>query len=70
MESFFGPDGLVVVPQDVIPQPEILDLVYTDAPLVTRLNAAIGTPLSSSSQPSLVARMLEALELASGITSS
>jgi protein-L-isoaspartate(D-aspartate) O-methyltransferase len=63
VESFFGPDGLVVVPQDVIPQPGILDLVYADAPLVTRLNAATGTPLSSSSQPSLVARMLEALQL-------
>jgi methyltransferase of ATP-grasp peptide maturase system len=42
-----------------------LDLVYRDNPLVTQLREG-GTWLSSSSQPSLMARMLEALDFKGG----
>jgi protein-L-isoaspartate(D-aspartate) O-methyltransferase len=42
-----------------------LELVYRDNPLVTKLEEG-GTWLSSSSQPSLMARMLEALEFNGG----
>lgn len=42
-----------------------LGLVYSDTVLVTRLGDG-GTPLSSSSQPSLMARMLEALDFNGG----
>lgn len=42
-----------------------LDAVYRDAPLVTQY-AADGTPISSSTQPRLMARMLEALDTAPG----
>lgn len=42
-----------------------LDLVYRDGPLVTQLGER-GTWLSSSSQPSLMARMLEALDFKGG----
>lgn len=65
--TIHGPEGVVTVPQDVVPPPGILDFVYEDQPLVTRLDAATGAPLSSSSQPALVARMLEALELSPGL---
>jgi protein-L-isoaspartate(D-aspartate) O-methyltransferase len=42
-----------------------VDLVYQDSALVTQLGER-GTLLSSSSQPSLMARMLEALDFAGG----
>jgi protein-L-isoaspartate(D-aspartate) O-methyltransferase len=48
------------------PSEENLALVYSDGVLVTRF--ADGRPTSSSSQPSLVARMLELLELRPGMT--
>ncbi len=59
-------EGMVAVPQDGVPAPELLDLIYADRSLVIRLDPATGGPSSSSSQPSLVARMIEALEPAPG----
>ncbi|MGW1275511.1 methyltransferase domain-containing protein [Streptomyces tsukubensis] len=51
-----GPDGR----REVGPgTPGYLDAVYTDTTLTIRRDSA-GTPVSSSSQPSLMARMLEA----------
>lgn len=49
------------------PGPEELRLVYSDRALITRLSAtAPPTPISSSSQPSLMAQMLEDLKLLPG----
>ncbi len=54
------------------PGPEELDLVYTDRALITRLSkpqpggGEAGVPISSSSQPSLMAQMLEDLRLEPG----
>src|SRR5262245_37822478 len=52
------------------PGPEELAIVYADRALITHLSSAAssgpGTPISSSSQPSLMAQMLEDLELAPG----
>ncbi|MDP8959620.1 MAG: methyltransferase domain-containing protein [Actinomycetota bacterium] len=48
------------------PTPEVLELVYSDQALITRLDEQ-GRPTSSTSQPSLVAIMLEELELAPGM---
>jgi protein-L-isoaspartate(D-aspartate) O-methyltransferase len=54
------------------PGPEELEIVYSDRALITNLSssdrAGHGTPISSSSQPSLMAQMLEDLELASGLS--
>jgi protein-L-isoaspartate(D-aspartate) O-methyltransferase len=53
------------------PGPEELALIYTDRALITHLGSPIspgsGTPISSSSQPSLMAQMLEDLQLAAGL---
>ncbi|HYT90526.1 MAG TPA: protein-L-isoaspartate O-methyltransferase, partial [Gemmataceae bacterium] len=53
--------------------PEELEIVYSDRALITRLSpprggqdAGTGVPISSSSQPSLMAQMLEDLKLAPG----
>ncbi len=48
------------------PDSEHLDLIYTDRSLVTRMED--GWPTSSTSQPSLVARMLELLDLEPGMS--
>jgi protein-L-isoaspartate(D-aspartate) O-methyltransferase len=52
------------------PGPDELRLVYSDRALITRLSPAhpdeTPTPISSSSQPSLMAQMLEDLQLAPG----
>ena len=45
---------------------DVLDEIYGDGALVTLLSPD-GAPISSSSQPSLVARMLEALRLEPGL---
>jgi RimJ/RimL family protein N-acetyltransferase len=63
--SFSTPDDMVDAPQDSVPSAEVLDRVYSDQPLVTYFDER-GAPAGSSSQPALVAEMLEALELASG----
>jgi len=44
------------------PDPELLKIIYSDQPLLTRL-----APPSSTSQPALVANMLELLELGRGM---
>lgn len=70
LERFFGtgPGGTPPYEQHVIdplnPSSEHLELVYSDEALCTRLEN--GMPSSSTSQPSLVARMLELLELTPG----
>ena len=66
LTSFHTPDGTVEVPQDTLPLAEVLDRVYRDQALVTHVDER-GAPSSSSSQPTLVAQMLEALELAPGM---
>jgi protein-L-isoaspartate(D-aspartate) O-methyltransferase len=66
LTGFHTPDGAVQVPQDSLPPAEVLDRVYSDQALVTHLDER-GAPASSSSQPALVAEMLEALELAPGM---
>ncbi len=45
---------------------DVSDEVYADKPLVTKLDQN-GLPCSSSSQPSLMAAMLEALDLQPGM---
>ncbi len=49
---------------DLIPSPS-LEAIYRDEPLVTKLDA-YGRPVCSSSQPSIMAVQLEALDLQSG----
>lgn len=68
LEAFavMGPDGPREVahdPED--PDPEHLALIYADQALVTRMDG--GLPSSSTSQPSLVARMLGLLDLRPGM---
>jgi protein-L-isoaspartate(D-aspartate) O-methyltransferase len=63
--SFHTPDGVVGVPQDTIPPAEVLERLYSDQALITHFDER-GAPSSSSSQPALVAEMLEALELTPG----
>jgi protein-L-isoaspartate(D-aspartate) O-methyltransferase len=54
------------------PGPDELRVVYSDRALITRLSAPLATasavPISSSSQPSLMAQMLEDLKLAPGLS--
>jgi protein-L-isoaspartate O-methyltransferase len=66
LTRFYTPDGTVDVPQDSVPSAAVLDRVYSDQALVTLVDER-GAPASSSSQPALVAEMLEALELAPGM---
>jgi protein-L-isoaspartate(D-aspartate) O-methyltransferase len=63
---FHTPDGMVDVAQDRVPSAGVLDRIYSDQALVTHLDER-GAPASSSSQPALVAQMLEALELTPGM---
>jgi protein-L-isoaspartate(D-aspartate) O-methyltransferase len=66
LTSFHTPDGPVGVPQDTVPPADVLDRIYSDQALITRIDER-GAPASSSSQPALVAGMLEALELTQGM---
>jgi protein-L-isoaspartate(D-aspartate) O-methyltransferase len=54
------------------PGPRELEIIYADRALITHVTAADGpvpqTPISSSSQPSLMAQMLEDLHLAPGLS--
>jgi protein-L-isoaspartate(D-aspartate) O-methyltransferase len=63
-----GRDRRVEVPGDRTPDAETLDVVYSDRALITRrpMDDA-GAGMSSSSEPSLMARMLEALDLRPGV---
>jgi protein-L-isoaspartate(D-aspartate) O-methyltransferase len=67
LETFYrppGPGGPPVHHDPERPQLEHLELIYSDTALGTRF--VDGMPASSTSQPSLVAAMLELLELAPG----
>jgi protein-L-isoaspartate(D-aspartate) O-methyltransferase len=66
LSRFHTPDGVVEVPQDADPSAEVLDRIYSDQALVTHVDER-GAPSSSSSQPTLMAWMLEALELTPGM---
>lgn len=59
-DGFFAGDGRRVLPAD----PDFLPTVYSNDVLVTKLNE--GVPVSSSSQPSLMAIMLDALAVRPG----
>src|SRR5262249_14270546 len=59
-EGFQSRDGTWVTPAD----PDFLTTVYRDDVLVTKVDGRV--PVSSSSQPSLMAIMLEALQTAPG----
>lgn len=55
-----------VLDADTTPADSVLDLIYADNPLVTHTGRD-GDPPSSSSAPSLMAKMLEALDLQPGL---
>ncbi|MCY1142148.1 class I SAM-dependent methyltransferase [Actinoplanes sp. Pm04-4] len=61
-EGFQRRDGSWAAPAD----PDFLELVYDDDVLVTKVDGR--TPVSSSSQPSLMALMIEALDVRPGQT--
>ena len=60
-DGFHRRDGRRILPAD----PEYLPTVYSDDVLVTKMND--GVPVSSSSQPSLMATMIEALGVRPGM---
>lgn len=62
----YGPDT-IIVPQDALPGGTVLDLVYSQQSLVTSTGRD-GQPPSSSSAPTLMARMLEALDVRPGLS--
>jgi protein-L-isoaspartate(D-aspartate) O-methyltransferase len=67
LDGFYGAEGRWVPVRHDEPIPgDVLDEIYGDSALVTLLSPE-GVPISSSSQPSLVARMLEALRLEPGL---
>ncbi len=61
----YGPKT-ITVPQDELPDGEVLDIVYSHKSLLTSTGQDGGPP-SSSSAPTLMARMLEALDLHPGM---
>jgi protein-L-isoaspartate(D-aspartate) O-methyltransferase len=74
LETFFhrpvdAADFTTVHHDPARPRPEDLELIYSDAALGTRLVEQFGArlPASSTSQPSLVADMLELLDLTHGL---
>ncbi|MGH3565324.1 MAG: protein-L-isoaspartate O-methyltransferase family protein [Pseudonocardia sp.] len=56
----------ITVPQDQLPSSKVLDTIYSHQSLLTSTGQDGGPP-SSSSAPTLMARMLEALDLQPGI---
>jgi protein-L-isoaspartate(D-aspartate) O-methyltransferase len=56
----------ITVPQDDTPPADALEAIYDDNALLTRLPDEDARSASSTSQPSLMARMLEALDLQPG----
>jgi protein-L-isoaspartate(D-aspartate) O-methyltransferase len=74
LETFFhrpidAADFTTVHHDPARPRPEDLELIYSDTALGTRLVEQFGArlPASSTSQPSLVADMLQLLELTRGV---
>jgi protein-L-isoaspartate(D-aspartate) O-methyltransferase len=74
LEAFYhrpveAPEFAVVHHDPEHPRPEHLELIYSDTALATRLVEQFGArmPASSTSQPSLVADMLELLDLTPGL---
>jgi protein-L-isoaspartate(D-aspartate) O-methyltransferase len=74
LETFYhppveAPDFAVVHHDPEHPRPEHLELIYANTALATRVVDKFGArmPASSTSQPSLVAEMLELLELVPGL---
>ncbi|MGH8934320.1 MAG: hypothetical protein ACRDZO_27715 [Egibacteraceae bacterium] len=66
--ALHGPDERVDIPRDGPVPEELLDAIYSDMALLTHLaHDAEGTGCSSSSQPSLMAKMLDTLDLAPGM---
>lgn len=61
----YGPET-ITVPPDGLPSGEVLDLIYSHKSLLTSTGQDGGPP-SSSSAPTLMARMLEALDLHPGM---
>ncbi|MGH3911839.1 MAG: protein-L-isoaspartate O-methyltransferase family protein [Pseudonocardiaceae bacterium] len=61
----YGPET-ITVPQDDLPDDKVLDIVYSHQSLLTSTGQNGGPP-SSSSAPTLMARMLEALDLSPGM---
>lgn len=61
----YGPKT-ITVPQDQQPSSEVLDIIYSHQSLLTSTGQDGGPP-SSSSAPTLMARMLEALDLHPGM---
>lgn len=57
----------VHVPQDAPVPEKLLGMIYSDRALMTHLDADGQAPTSSSSQPTLMAAMLEALDLRPGM---
>lgn len=66
LTSFYYRADRFEVPQDTAPSADVLDLVYSPASLLTIMPAP-GEPASSTSEPGLMARMLETLDLAPGM---
>jgi protein-L-isoaspartate(D-aspartate) O-methyltransferase len=74
LETFYcrpvqAPDFAVIHHDPEYPRPEHLQLIYSNTALATRVVEEFGArmPASSTSQPSLVAEMLELLDLTSGL---
>lgn len=61
-----SPGARVDVVQDAPPSEAVLDMIYRDVPLPVRRPGAGPTARCSSARPSLVARMLESLDLRPG----
>nr|WP_246425564.1 class I SAM-dependent methyltransferase [Streptomonospora nanhaiensis] len=67
MEAFYFRGERYEVPQDALPSEEVLDIVYSDASLLTIMPADPQEPASSSSSPLVMGPMLEALDLRPGM---
>ncbi|MFC4563663.1 protein-L-isoaspartate O-methyltransferase [Nocardiopsis mangrovi] len=55
------------VPQDATPGEDVLDIIYSDASLMTIMPSDRSMPASSSSAPTIMGPMIEALDLTPGM---